>query len=318
LLALAQYLHAQVPEEPGTSSVPQSQPAIPLEGVSEPHDSLTTAITGAPALLGAGDLLEVSVFDVPELAQRVRVGSDGKIVLALIGEINVEGMSSLELQDLIAQDLIKGRFVRKPQVSVYVSGFAGQVAYITGEVNRPGAYPLMRSHRLFDLIAAAGGPGTRAGNQVTITRGNGKPEVIQADLSGGEDAPNNPQIYPGDRISVGRAGIVYVLGEVGRPGGFLIDRRGSVTVLQALSLAQGLQPYASMNKAVLFRTSGATRMQIDVNIKNILKARDQDITVQDGDILYIYGSALRGLGRNAITTALATASAAAIYAVVVY
>jgi polysaccharide biosynthesis/export protein len=318
MLAQALCLQAQTPEEPGTHAAPPSQPTAPLEEGYEPNDSLSTAITGAPVFLGAGDLLEISVFDVPELSVKVRVSSDGEIALPLIGKIKVEGMNSLDLQDQIAQNLIKGRYVRKPQVTVYVSGFAGQVAYVTGEVNRPGAYPLLRSHKLFDLIAVAGGPSARAGNEVTITRSTDKPETIQANLNGKEDAQNNLEINPGDRITVGRAGIVYVLGEVGRPGGFLIDRRGTITVLQALALAQGLQTYASMTKAVLFRNNGGGRVEIDVNIKKILKGQEPDFTVRDDDILYIYGSAIRGLGRNALTTVLATASAAAIYAVVVY
>jgi polysaccharide export outer membrane protein len=281
--------------------------------LSEPKDSMSTSITGAPAVLGPGDQIEISAFDTPELSQRVRVTSEGMITLALIGEVNVSGMTAEELRELIARDLIKGRYVRKPQISVYVTGYAGQVAYIVGEVNRPGAYPLLRSHRLLDLIAVAGGFSPRAGNTVTISRAGEKSEQLQINLNGNVDRQNNPEVFPGDRITVGQAGIVYVLGEVSRPGGFLIDRNRTISVLQVLALAEGLQSSASIKKAVLIRKTGDGTQQIPVNVQKILKAEKPDLIAQGGDVLYVYGSLTRGLGRSAIITALATASTAAVY-----
>lgn len=304
---------AQTREDLRTSSVPAAQTTTPPGEQSEPRDALSTSITAAPAMLGSGDLIEISVFDTPELSQRVRVTSDGKIALALIGEISVNGMTSESLRDQIVEDLVKGRFVRRPQVSVFVTGYAGQVAYVDGEVNRPGAYPLLRSHRLLDLIAVAGGPGTRAGNSVTVTRAGDKAEPLQVSLSGRGGSQDNPEIFPGDRITIGQAGIVYVLGEVGRPGGFLIDRHSSITVLQALALAEGLQASASIKKATLLRKSGDTNQLISVNIHKILNAEAPDLLVHEGDILYINGSLTRGLGRSALVTMMATASTAAVY-----
>src|SRR5215813_5221234 len=114
------------------------------DNVANPRGMLSTTVTGAPVLLGPGDLLEVRVFDTPELTQRVRVGSDGKIRLALIGEISAQGASPEAVQSEIARKLIEGRFLRNPQVSVFVTEYAGQMAYVTGEVVRPGVYPLLR------------------------------------------------------------------------------------------------------------------------------------------------------------------------------
>jgi polysaccharide export outer membrane protein len=112
---------------------------------------------------------------------------------------------------------------------------------------------------------------------------------------------------------VEQAGIVYVLGEVGRPGGFLIDRHNNVTVMQALALAEGIQSGASIKKAAILRGTADSPQLIPVNIAKILKLESPDIPVQGGDVLYIYGSLTRGLGRSVIQTVLATASAAAIY-----
>jgi len=319
---------AQVREQVQTTVVPPTQTSAPVAQSLELPDPLSTSITGARASLGPGDLIEIAVFDTPELTQRVRVTSDGKIRLALIGDIDVSGMSSESLRSLIEKDLIEGRFVKNPQVSIFVAEYAGQLAYVVGEVNRPGAYPLLRSHHLQDLISAAGGPSARAGNWVTITRGVENPEVLNVNLAR-KDAKDNPEILAGDRISVGETGIVYVLGEVGKPGGFLIDRHKSITVLQALALAEGIQPSASIKKATLIRNSDELNLpvpedpsspmqmpgtvQISLSIEKILKAENADITVEPGDIIYVYGSLTRGLGRSALLTLLGTASTATIY-----
>jgi polysaccharide biosynthesis/export protein len=224
----------------------------------------------------------------------------------------VNGMAPDALRELIAKLLVDGNFVKDPQVSLFVSEYAGQVVYVLGEVNRPGAYPLLRSHRLQDLISVAGGLSLRAGNTATVSR-SGQPEVLRVNLNAEDEERNNPIILPGDRITVGQTGIVYVMGEVGKPGGFLIDRHHTVTVMQALALAEGIQSSASIKKAAILRGSLDDPQLIPVNIKKILKRESPDIAVQGGDVVYIYGSLTRGLGRNAIQAVLATASAAAIY-----
>ena len=312
LFALAPRCGAQMREDLRTTGVSSTQSAPPGE-VSEPRDSLSTTLTGAPALIGPGDQIEIGVFDTPELTQRVRVSSEGKITLSLIGDLQVSNITPEELRGRIAEELVKGRFVRNPQVSVFVSGYAGQISYVDGEVLRPGAYPLLRSHRLLDLIAVAGGPTAWAGNSVTVTKASAPALLLRLELSGGTSAENNPEIFPGDRITISRSGIVYVLGEVTRPGGFVIGRQDSISVLQALSLAEGLQSSASITKATLIRKDGSSTQQIPVNVKKILKAEVPDVAVQAGDILYIQGSLTRGLGRSALITAIGTASAAAIY-----
>jgi polysaccharide biosynthesis/export protein len=288
---------------------PQAQP--PGTGVGF---SLSTGITGAGAMLGPGDLIEVRVFDVPELTQKVRVNSDGKIMLALIGEIDVRNMAPVELEKVVRTRFIDGHFVKDPQVSVFVDEYAGQLAYISGEVNRPGAYPLLRSHRLSDLIAVAGGLSPRAGNAVTITREADATSPIHIDLSQTDEKQTNPEIMPGDSITVSQTGIVYVLGDVQRPGGFLLDRRTSLSVVQAMALAEGTTPTAALSKARLIRTTQGNRQEIPLNLRTILKSQSPDLALQAGDIIFVPGSATRGLGRRSIDTVLATASGVAIYA----
>jgi polysaccharide export outer membrane protein len=257
-------------------------------------------------------LLEITVFDTPELAQRTRINGEGKITLPLIGEIPAGGMTADELEGAIRRKLMEGQFVRDPHVSVFVAEYAGQTAFIIGEVNKPGAYSLLRSHRLQDLISVAGGLTARAGNTVTIVR-EGEPQPIHIDLSSQDQNQNNPEIKPGDNITVAQSGIVYVLGDVERPGGFIIDRRSSLSVMQALALAEGIKSSASLSKARLIRTNQEQREEIPLDLRKILKSQRPDIPLRAGDIIFIPGSLTRGMGRRTIDTILATASGVAIY-----
>lgn len=278
------------------------------------QDATSTSVTGARVSLGAGDLLEIVVFDTPELTQKVRVDSEGNIRLQLIGEIRVQGMTADAVGKTVTQKLVEGHFVKDPQVSVFVSEYAGQMGYITGEVTRPGAYPLLRSHRLQDIISLAGGLSPRAGATVTIARENDQRSPQQIDLNDPDENRRNPEIHPGDNISVSKSGVVYVLGEVGRPGGFLLDRRASLSAIQALALAEGAKPSASLDKARLIRTTKETRDEINVNLKTMLLSQSPDLPLQAGDILYVPGSMWHGMGRRSIETILATASGVAVYA----
>jgi polysaccharide export outer membrane protein len=297
----------------------------PLSSVSSPptdarysspysRDAASTQLSSARVSLGAGDLLEIAVFDTPELTQRVRVNSDGKIGLALIGEMKVQDLTPLELEKQIRDKLVQGRFVRHPQVSVFVLEYAGQMVYVSGEVNHPGAYPVLRAHRLQNLLTMAGGMSSRAGNQVSIVRGGDSAQTIHVDLSDKDESVSNPEIMPGDNITVAQTGIVYVLGEVGRPGGFLLDRHTTLSVSQAVALAEGTKENAALSRARLIREVNGQRQETAMDLRAILRSHGDDPLLQAGDIIYIPGSATRGLGRRSIETILATASGAAIYA----
>jgi polysaccharide export outer membrane protein len=276
-------------------------------------DALSTSITSARATLVPGDLLDITVFDTPELTQRVRVNGDGKITLALVGEILVKGMTPDDLREQVRSKLVNGHFVKNPQVTVFVSEYAGQLAFVTGEVNKPGGYPLLSSHHLQDLLSVAGGLTPRAGDLVTIARQSPSPEVLHVDLKDKDSALANPEVMPGDRITVELTGLVYVLGDVGRPGGFLMDRRTQLTVLKALALAEGPTQDASLTKASLLHSKDPNAVPIPLNIKMIVKAQSPDLPLEAGDIIWVNSSQTRNLGRLAVSTMLATASGVAIY-----
>src|SRR5215471_9784226 len=171
--------------------------------------------------IAPGDLLHITVFDVPEMTQEVRVGANGKAQLALIGDIALAGLTGDEAEETIASELRNRKLLLSPQVNVLVKEFATQGVSVMGEVQHPGIYQVLGPRTLLDLISMAGGLTNVADTRITVKRRGGAQEQIVAKLKT-DDAEtslaNNVQIYPGDLILVPRAGIVYVLGDVNRPG----------------------------------------------------------------------------------------------------
>jgi polysaccharide export outer membrane protein len=283
--------------------------------ISPSKDPLSTSITAAQTAMGPGDLLVITVFDTPELTEKVRVDSEGRITLPLVGEISVRGMTAGALEKIIRGKLIDGAFVKNPQVSVFLAEYAGQMAYVTGEVTRPGAYALLRSHRLLDLISVAGGLTSRAGNTVTIARGDNTAPHIVVNLNEKDENQGNPEILPGDSITVGQTGIVYVLGDVNRPGGFMLDRRTTLSVVQSVALAEGTKSSAALSKALLVRTTQGNRQVTPLNLKMMLKSQSPDLVLEAGDIVFVPGSLSRGMGKTGIDVLMSSAGLAAVYAV---
>jgi polysaccharide export outer membrane protein len=149
---------------------------------------------------------------------------------------------------------------------------------------------------------------------VTIVRGENAAQHIAVDLSDKDQNRSNPEILPGDSITVSQTGIVYVLGDVERPGGFMLDRRTTLSVVQAVALAEGTKSSASLAKTVLIRTTQGKREEIPLNLKMILKSRSPDLLLAAGDIVYIPGSLTHGLGRTSLEVIESSAGLAAVYA----
>ncbi len=313
--------NSAAPKRTGVESVteaPSAQDALQVlrQSAVNPASVLTMTTTAAPVQLGPGDLLDIAVFDSPELTTHARITSDGEISFPLLGTLHVGGLSPQATQDLIRQSLMKNDFVKDPQVSVFVAEYASQAVYVIGEVTRPGPYPLLGSHHLMDFISAAGGFTPRAGNTVTIAVHSDPDHPKIIDLSSiGNDAmgkESNPEIAAGDSISVSQAGIIYVLGDVTRPGGFLLNRDETLTIMQALALAEGTLSTAAKSSARLIRTTPAGRDEIAVNLQSIIHAKTTDLVLNDKDILFVPGSTTKGVLRG-IQGVLPAAAAASIY-----
>lgn len=268
--------------------------------------------------ISPGDLLHISVFDVPEMTQEVRVGADGKAQLALIGDIALAALTADEAEEAIARELRDRKLLLRPQVNVLVKEFASQGVSVMGEVQHPGIYQVLGPRTLLDLISMAGGLTNVADTRITVKRRSGAEEEVVAKLKT-DDAEtsldSNVQIYPGDLIVVPRAGIVYVLGDVNRPGGFVMQDSGRITLLEALAQAGGGSKTASLSKAVLMRKNTQGYVTTKLHVDRIERGQDPDLELQTNDVLFVPSNRLKNVisGTQGIAGAIGSAS---IYAVV--
>jgi polysaccharide biosynthesis/export protein len=272
--------------------------------------------SGSAGLIGNGDLLEMSVFDTPELSGKLRVSNSGDVVLPLVGTLHLTGMKSDEAATLIRQKFIDGNFLKNPQVTVFIAEYATQNVSVMGEVRSPGIYPAFGAHHLLDYLSAAQGLTPLAGTRISVTHvaHPDAPEVVKVAAGVTPQPENNPEVFPGDTIYVERTGVIFVVGDVMRPGGFPMDHDGHLSILQAVALAQGTTPTSAKAAARLIRTTPQGRQEIPVNLNKILQAKSTDISMQDNDILFIPSSAAKG-ALHTVGQAIPTAAAATIYRV---
>jgi polysaccharide export outer membrane protein len=293
---------------------PVSRPEESNAQKSDAEKSIQTTPV-ADVLIGEGDLLQVSLFGVPDFNEQVRVNSAGQISLPMIGQVQVRGLSPTKAGEVIAKHLKDGGYYTNPQVTVLEKEFATQGISVLGEVQKPGVYPILGPRKLFDLISAAGGTTPKAGRDITVTpRAN--PEM-QRTVTMSDDPQKstkaNIDVYPGDTVVVSKAGVVYVVGDVRLPGGFIIDRDKDVTVLQALALAQGTTPNADLNHTkVLHKTPNGVQ-QTPVLLKRILSGKAEDPKLQADDILFIPHNAAKEATKRGFESVVQTATALAIY-----
>jgi polysaccharide biosynthesis/export protein len=288
----------------------------PAAAANQSTSSSSPSLANSNVKLGIGDLVDISVFGVPDLSTKTRVSGSGDIYLPLIDYVHVAGLTTDEAQVLIEKRLEDGGFVRSPHVSIFVNESASQSITVIGEVTRPGAYPAIGERRLFDLISAAGGLTDKAGRNVTIEhRGDpGQQEELQLSPNLTEETKSNVDVYPGDTIIVSRAGIVYVVGDVQRPSGFRIED-ASLSVLKALALAGGNTHTSALGKSRILRQTPSGVQEIPVDLKKMLYAKTPDMAMVKGDILFVPGSAAKTALYKSADVILALSTSLAVLAV---
>lgn len=278
--------------------------------------SSASQVPSAPELrIGAGDLLSVKVFNAPELTQDARVSASGEIVLALLGPVRVQDKTPREAELLLEQRLKDGSYLNNPHVTVAIAEYATQGISILGEVQKPGIYALPGARRLYDVISVAGGTTLRAGRLVTITHREqpDKPVSLELTQDPAKSSESNVPVLPGDTIVVAKAGIVYVVGDVGRPGGFVMDNNERLTVLQAMALAGGANRSASLGKARIIRRSQTALEDVPIQLNRVLSAHAQDVPLQSEDILFVPSSAAKSAMRRSAEAVLQITTGVAIY-----
>jgi polysaccharide export outer membrane protein len=265
--------------------------------------------------LGAGDLLEVSVYNVPELASKVRVSSTGDVYLPLIDYVHVDGLTQEEAQSVIQKRLEDGGFVRSPHVTIFVDEAASQGVTVIGEVAKPGIYPDSADHKLYEVLSEAGGFTPSASREIVVIRRNQTDPIrINLPRNLGDDLSGNIDIIPGDTITIPRAPVIYVVGDVGRPSGLLVDN-GSLTVLQALALAGGANRTAKLGDARILHKGPAGVMETKLEIKKMLEAKAPDVTLHADDILFIPVSGAKIAASRTFEAAVTIATGLTLYAV---
>ena len=266
-------------------------------------------------MIGPGDLLHLLVYDTPEMEQHARVTDTGNIPFSFLGNVHVAGLTPEQAAELIDHRLQAAGIMLEPQVSVNVEAYATQNAYVMGEVQKPGTYEIDTPHRVVDVLAMAGGLTPVADRHMIIQRfGPGKEKVeYYYSNAGGAALATDPMVYPGDSVVVSKVAVVYVLGDVLKPGGYPITTNNSkMTVLQAIALAGYANHTAAVGKSRLVRETAKGVQEINLPVGAMQKGKMPDVALLPDDVVYVPFSFVRNLAVNS-QGILASATSAAIY-----
>lgn len=268
--------------------------------------------------LAPGFLLRLNVLDDSDFVGTFRVDEQGDIFLPVLGSLHVADETVTEARGQIRRKLLDNRILNDPLVDLSIQEYTAPQVTIIGEVASPGKYPLLVPHSLVDVLALAGGPSITAGNEVLITHGNAGagPVLVHYSRATNPDAVRDTIVNPGDTVQVKRAGIVYVVGAVNRPGGFVMQEEGTLNVLQAISLASGTSGTASTSTIYLLRRNAdGTVVDIAVPYKKIANGKSTDMQLRATDVLYVPTSTFKAIFTNS-QAVLNTAASATIYSLV--
>lgn len=313
VLGISPAAHGQVapalPTLNGTVADNSTQPTQPIQPI--PASAQQSA---QQMVIGAGDLLSIRVYDAPELDQDVRVESSGMVHLALLGDLTALNLQPEALARDIENDLSRRKLITAPHVTVSIKEFTTQGVTIEGQVEKPGLYPVYSDRSLVDIVALAGGLTPTADTRITVRRhGSGKEETVTLPQNDATAVmASDVRVYPGDTVIVPRAGLAYVLGDVAKPGGYIMKDNGRMTVLQAISEAQGTTPKASLSHVVLLRKTPNGTETIPIQLKAMQRGKEPDQILETGDVLFVPSSGLKSFGYNT-EGVFASISGAALY-----
>ena len=318
------------------------------ERLAEEARSLNSPLTAGREdyNIGPEDLIDISVFEVPELSRTVRVSATGEISLPLIGTLKVVGQSPIAIEQML-RDTLRKTYVNDPQVVVFMREFHSDPVSIMGAVKMPGNYQIQTHKSLVEVLAMAQGftegPARRPGRDIVVTRKvshseipsarssdagasgadpavgskNDDPEIVEVpikELMNSGDPKWNILIYPGDVVKVVPAGTVYVAGDVTRPGGFPLTDFDNVSVIQALSMAGGpLRTAVRKNTVIIRRDAKGNRLEQKVDLGRVLKGQDPDVMLGANDILFLPGSASKAAALRTLESSIQMATGMLIY-----
>ena len=292
--------------------------------------------------IGAEDLIDISVFEVPELSRTARVSASGEVSLPLIGLVKAAGLSPIQLERVLSE-LLRRSYVKDPQVTVFLKEFRSDPVSVVGAVKMPGLYYIRTRKSLLEVLAMAQGLSEglhrHPGRTVLITRSSspqasagsgpaivtndtssavgeassggtaGVVEVPLKELLNSGDPQWNVPVYPGDVVKVPPAGTVYVAGDVRSPGGFPLTDFDNISVIQALAMAGGPTKSAKSNNAVIIRRDAlGNRTEDRIHLGRVLKGTEPDVMLGANNILFIPGSVAKKAALRGIEMAISAAT----------
>lgn len=319
---------------PATSSpqTPTERDANKQETPQQPELSGRERAGGVPAndyRIGPNDVVEINVFEAPELNRKLRVSSGGQISVPLLGAVQSGGLTAQNLEAVLESRLRE--YMKDPHVGVFVTTVESHPVSVLGAVKKPGVFQVRGPKSVLEMLSMAEGLADDAGDAVLVMRGAGtgsgansqdgteigagdlprtdrnvlasdtNPDTLTHEqtvrinlknLLQSEDSQLNIPVYPGDIVKVVRAGVVYVVGEVKKPGGFVLKSDERMSVLKAIALAEGLTPTSAKSGARIIRSDlhGAQREEIPINLGKILAGKAADPTLSAADIVFVPNS----------------------------
>jgi polysaccharide biosynthesis/export protein len=264
-----------------------------------------------------GDLLSVSVYDTPEFNDAYRVDPEGNVTLPLCGKIKVEGLSAEGAARLLETTFKDDQILNRPQVNVDVQQYAGHFVTVLGEVGNPGRVTVIAPMKLSEILAQVGGLTSMAGTRIKIRHGNddaAAEEDLHYSRSDSNQETGGFLVRPGDTVVVPRAGVIYVLGAVYRPGGYLMQEDGKLNVGEALALSGGTLLQARTNGLrVVRRNTDGTVLDFALSYDGIVEGTQRPLELQAQDIVYVPISKIKAMLSDT-TSLISTAISATIYA----
>ncbi len=267
-------------------------------------------------LIGPGDLIQVNVMDTPEMEQQVRVTDEGTVPLAYIGSMHVAGETPAAAAAAIQKALIEKKVMRHPQVAVRMMELATQDVSVLGQVHTPGTYSITTPQTILKILSLAGGLTDSADRNVVIKRNRSGEQLKYYVSNNAEQALSDEvKVYPGDTVLVARAPMIYVMGDVNRPGAYAITTNDAhLSVLQVIALAGSATKTAVQSHVRLIRTTAHGPVELPVHLDAIQKGKQADIALQPNDILYVPFSWMKNIAMSSSSIGAATAGAA-VYAI---
>ena len=329
---------AQTAATAGSASMPVPLSQSAADKLAE-SASLYQPVDKGGYILGNGDQVSVRVFGADDMPERpTEVGPDGIISLPMVGKVHVSGVSVRDAENDLTNRYKK--YFKDPEITVTVTDYRSQPVTVVGAVNAPGVVQLRGPTRLMRVLSQAGGLKPEAGDKVLITRKlpdqgtattppstasatTGLPaepnssfylkEIDLLKIIDGTDPAANMIVEANDLITVPRAKMVYVIGDVGRPGGYVLDGHSSkLTVLQAVALAGGVNKSAAYGAARILRPvaggSNTPREETQIDLKKIMSSKAPDVPLHADDILYVPNSMTKAVTARSIEVAVAIGS----------